>query len=63
MRIYVFIIFIIAFTSCNNENISSPSDDYVNQSNYTIIKKLNQTELDSLKLILIKNLIILTWPK
>ena len=56
MKIYVFIIFLIVFASCKNENITSPSDGYVNQSYYTIIKRLSQTELDSLKLISDKKL-------
>jgi hypothetical protein len=52
MKIYVYVFILFACTSCKKDEISSPSNGDANKSYPTILQKLDQSQLDSLKIIL-----------
>ena len=52
MKIYLFAFLLLILTSCNRDGSTSPSDGNTDKSYPTTLIKLNQSELDSLKVIL-----------
>ncbi len=49
MKIYIFLFLLLILTSCEKDEVSSPSNGNANKSYPTILYKLSQPELDSLQ--------------